>query len=151
MDVGPIALCTNDFVHIEMQIALTMAGVHAVIEQARLTEIRSGDCTVSGTLAIMGIEVAKRQSKFALPGAVRRRNGVKLLELAPNTRSAAQAFASDAEAPHTPGAWYSDPAGRYELRWWNRSCWTQCVSTKGRTMSDPIVCETVSPPERALT
>jgi len=53
--------------------------VVAVVHQARLTAIRSGNCTVSGTLAIKGTIVAKQKRRFDLPGAVRLHHGVALL------------------------------------------------------------------------
>jgi uncharacterized protein YxjI len=37
-----------------------------------------------------------------------------------------------------PANWYPDPMGRYELRYWNGSQWTEHVSTQGRTATDPV-------------
>jgi hypothetical protein len=35
--------------------------------------------------------------------------------------------------------WYTDPFGRYELRYWDGRAWTGHVSTKGQTsMDDPV-------------
>lgn len=64
---------------VELTVAFDMAGVLAVVRQARLTAIRSGNCTVTGKLAIKGTDVAQRQRRFDLPGAVRLRHGVALL------------------------------------------------------------------------
>lgn len=37
-----------------------------------------------------------------------------------------------------PANWYPDPMGRYELRYWNGSQWTEHVSTQGQTATDPV-------------
>ena len=66
-------------IEVELDVAFDIAGVVAVVHRARLTAIRSGNCTVSGTLAIERTVVAQRQRQFDLPGAVRLRHGVTLL------------------------------------------------------------------------
>ena len=39
----------------------------------------------------------------------------------------------------TPGAaWFPDPTGRHELRYWNGFAWTDSVSDRGYTAHDPI-------------
>ena len=133
-------------IEIELQIAFTMAGMLAVVRQARLTAIRSGTCTVTGSLAIQQTLITKRQRRFDLPGAVRLRHGVPLLEPAASTVPVAQTVVRDTKSPDKPGAWYSDPTRRHEFRWWDGSRWTQRVATQGRTMSDPVDFETVSGP-----
>jgi hypothetical protein len=67
-------------IEMTLEITFTMAGVLAVVKQARLTAIKSGNCTVAGSLTVAGFEVAKKQRKFDLPGAVRLRHGIALLE-----------------------------------------------------------------------
>jgi hypothetical protein len=67
-------------IEMTLEITFTMAAVLAVVKQARLTAIRSGNCTVAGSLTVAGFEVAKKQRKFDLPGAVRLRHGIALLE-----------------------------------------------------------------------
>jgi len=39
--------------------------------------------------------------------------------------------------PDVPANWYKDPSGRYELRYWNGSAWTEHVATGGRQSVDP--------------
>ena len=136
-------------VEIELEVALTIAGVIAVVKQGRLTEIQSGTCTASGSLAVQGIDMVKRQRKFDLYGAFRLGHGVPLLEPASSNDHVAPVVVRKAEAPTTPGAWYADPTRRYESRWWDGSRWTQHVATKGRTMSDPLVSEPDSEPATA--
>ena len=36
-----------------------------------------------------------------------------------------------------PG-WHPDPAGRWQLRWWDGSAWTAQVASGGRQASDPV-------------
>lgn len=40
-------------------------------------------------------------------------------------------------APSVPANWYKDPSGRFELRYWNGSAWTEHVSTGGTQSIDP--------------
>jgi Protein of unknown function (DUF2510) len=126
-------------VEIELEVALTIAAVIAVVKQGRLTEIQSGNCTASGSLAVQGIDMIKRQRKFDLYGAFRLGHGVPLLERAPSDDSVEPVVIGKADPPTTPGAWYSDPTRRYQSRWWDGSRWTQHVATNGRTMTDPLV------------
>lgn len=42
-------------------------------------------------------------------------------------------------APSVPPGWYADPAGRYELRYWDGSAWTEHVSRAGQQYTDPPV------------
>ena len=39
--------------------------------------------------------------------------------------------------PAIPAAWYKDPSGRYELRYWNGSTWTEPVARGGQQFTDP--------------
>ncbi|MGB9308625.1 MAG: DUF2510 domain-containing protein [Mycobacterium sp.] len=136
-------------VEIGLEVALTIAGVIAVVKEGRLTEIQSGSCTASGSLAVQGIDIIKRQRKFDLYGAFRLGQGLPPLEPAPSDDSVEPVVIHKAEVPSTPGAWYSDPTRRYESRWWDGSRWTQYVATNGRTMSDPLLSEPDSDPATA--
>lgn len=133
-------------VEIELEVALTIVGMIAVVKQARLMEIQAGSCTASGSLAIQGVEMIKRQRKFDLRGAFRLGNGVPLLDTTPTDEEVEPVVLRNAEVPTTPGAWHPDPTGRYESRWWDGSRWTQHVATNGRKMSDPLVSELNSHP-----
>jgi hypothetical protein len=66
-------------IEMELDVAFEMAGVVAVVREARLMAIRSGNCTVTGTLAIARAVVAQQRRQFDLPGAVRLHHGVALL------------------------------------------------------------------------
>ena len=38
-----------------------------------------------------------------------------------------------------PAAWYTDPSGRFELRYWDGKEWTEHVARGGRQFTDPPV------------
>lgn len=46
---------------------------------------------------------------------------------------------STASSGAAPAGWYPDPAGRYELRYWDGSQWTEHVSRAGQQYTDPPV------------
>ena len=48
-----------------------------------------------------------------------------------------QASATPAAAQDIPANWYKDPSGRFELRYWNGSAWTEHVSSGGSQSIDP--------------
>lgn len=132
-------------IEIKLEVSLTIAGMMAVVRQGQLTEIQSGNCTASGSLAVQGVNMITRQRKFDLYGAVRLGHGVPLLERAASDDDVEPVVLRKAEGPRTAGAWYSDPTRRYESRWWDGSRWTQHVSNQGHRMSDPLVRESDSP------
>jgi hypothetical protein len=41
--------------------------------------------------------------------------------------------------PSVPAGWYADPAGRFELRYWDGNAWTEHVSRGGQQYTDPPV------------
>jgi hypothetical protein len=54
----------------------------------------------------------------------------------------APAPAPAAAAPATPSIpadWYADPSGRFELRYWNGTAWTEHVARAGQQYTDPPV------------
>lgn len=56
------------------------------------------------------------------------------------TGSSQQAAATQAAAsPQVPAGWYADPAGRYELRYWDGGAWTEHVSRSGQQFTDPPI------------
>jgi hypothetical protein len=46
---------------------------------------------------------------------------------------------SAAPTPSVPAGWYADPAGRFELRYWDGTAWTEHVSRGGQQSTDPPV------------
>jgi hypothetical protein len=67
-------------IDVKMNVGFDVAGVLAVVRQARLTAVRSGTCTVTGKLTIEGAVVAQGKRGLDLPGAVQLRRGLALLE-----------------------------------------------------------------------
>ncbi len=53
--------------------------------------------------------------------------------------AAAPAAAAPTPTPSVPAGWYADPAGRFELRYWDGSTWTEHVSRAGQQFTDPPV------------
>lgn len=44
---------------------------------------------------------------------------------------------SSGAVPSVPANWYKDPSGRFEMRYWNGSEWTEHVATAGKQSVDP--------------
>ena len=53
----------------------------------------------------------------------------------PSTFAAAQTGATSG-GQAAPANWYKDPSGRFELRYWNGSAWTEHVATGGKQSTD---------------
>lgn len=51
----------------------------------------------------------------------------------------AEPVAAAAPTPSVPAGWYADPAGRFELRYWDGGTWTEHVSRAGQQYTDPPV------------
>ena len=52
---------------------------------------------------------------------------------------AAVSTSSSGGSASVPAAWYADPSGRYELRYWNGKEWTEHVARSGQQFTDPPV------------
>jgi hypothetical protein len=52
---------------------------------------------------------------------------------------AVEAAVEAAVESSVPAGWYADPSGRYELRYWDGSAWTEHVSRAGQQFTDPPV------------
>jgi hypothetical protein len=63
-------------------------------------------------------------------------------QTAPVTTAATPAYtpaAQPASTPAVPAGWYTDPSGRYELRYWNGDEWTEHVARNGQQYTDAPV------------
>jgi hypothetical protein len=89
-------------IEVKLDVTFDIAEVLAVVREGRLTEIRSGNCKVTGTLAVEGIVMAERSRKFDLPGALRLRHGVALVE--PTASAATAKRRGDDQSPPAPAA-----------------------------------------------
>jgi len=56
-----------------------------------------------------------------------------------STSGHASAHTAGPTTPAVPAAWYKDPSGRFELRYWNGTTWTEHVSRNGQQFTDPPV------------
>ncbi|MFM7391654.1 MAG: DUF2510 domain-containing protein [Actinomycetota bacterium] len=52
---------------------------------------------------------------------------------------ASDAGYATATTPAVPAAWYKDPSGRFEMRYWNGTAWTEHVARGGQQFTDPPV------------
>ena len=60
-------------------------------------------------------------------------------QTAPTAQSTPQQASTAAATSKTPAAWYADPSGRYELRYWDGNEWTEHVARSGQQFVDPPV------------
>ena len=47
--------------------------------------------------------------------------------------------AAPAAVTSTPAGWYPDPSGRFEMRYWDGSAWTEHVARGGQQYTDPPI------------
>lgn len=50
-----------------------------------------------------------------------------------------EAAPAQVSTPTTPAGWYPDPSGRFEMRYWDGSAWTEHVARGGQQFTDPPV------------
>ncbi|KOV12674.1 hypothetical protein ADK60_31265 [Streptomyces sp. XY431] len=93
-------------VRMELTLVIELAGIVAVVRQARLVALRAGSCTVTGTLKVDREKIVQRSRRFDLPGAVGLRNGIPLLadEAAPPGPGPATEARAGAETERLPQA-----------------------------------------------
>ena len=65
-------------------------------------------------------------------------SGAESSESSSSWGGSAQQAATPA-TPSVPAGWYADPAGRFELRYWDGAAWTEHVSRAGQQYTDPPV------------
>jgi hypothetical protein len=58
---------------------------------------------------------------------------------ATSVQTQATTSTSTSSNPKVPAAWYADPSGRYELRYWDGNEWTEHVARGGQQFVDPPV------------
>lgn len=57
---------------------------------------------------------------------------------APVATASSPSSAATGATPNVPADWHKDPSGRFELRYWNGTAWTEHVATGGKQSIDPI-------------
>ncbi len=82
------------------------------------------------------VQVAPRPG-MSTPTSTTTGTGTTASPTASAPQAAAPVTASTSTAPAVPANWYKDPSGRFELRYWNGSAWTEHVSTGGAQSIDP--------------
>ena len=70
---------------------------------------------------------------------LRRATGGAATAAVASTPTVATTNASSGGSSNAPAAWYADPSGRYELRYWDGSEWTEHVARGGQQFVDPPV------------
>jgi hypothetical protein len=65
--------------------------------------------------------------------------GATAQQVQPAQQSQQTTPATAPSTPSVPAGWYSDPSGRYELRYWDGTAWTEHVSRSGQQYTDPPV------------
>jgi hypothetical protein len=60
-------------------------------------------------------------------------------EPAPEPVAEPAAESAPAVESAVPAGWYADPSGRFELRYWDGTAWTEHVSRAGQQFTDPPV------------
>ncbi len=82
-----------------------------------------------------------RQTKAALDRSILQLDRMKLdVDLGKFDPGAEDEPTGDPFAPPTPppAAWFADPMGRHEMRYWDGTQWTPHVSTRGVQGTDPV-------------
>ena len=70
---------------------------------------------------------------------LRRQSGSSGAAVAAATTSVRPATSAPSSTANAPAAWYADPSGRYEMRYWDGSEWTEHVARGGQQFVDPPV------------
>lgn len=68
---------------VELTLRFRVAALVAVVRDAFLVRVRSGECTIDGTLAVQRTVLAERQGQLDLPGTMRLRAPIPLLRNEP--------------------------------------------------------------------
>ncbi|MBU6241920.1 MAG: DUF2510 domain-containing protein [Acidobacteria bacterium] len=108
-----------------LQIVATGSQVTAFVRRA----------AIAGSVTSTAATVAPTPASPA-PTAVSTPSPTPVSQPAATVATSTASSVGDAVAP---AAWYPDPSGRYELRYWNGSAWTEHVSRNGQQFTDPPV------------
>ena len=115
-----------------LQIVSTGSQVTAFARRAAIsTDINAG--TINATAAPTPVAANPTPTPAANPTPV---SQPAATAASSNPVTSTSSSVGDAVAP---AAWYPDPSGRYELRYWNGSAWTEHVSRNGQQFTDPPV------------
>ncbi len=117
-----------------LQIVSTGSQVTAFVRRAAIsTNINAGTINTTATAPSPANPTPTSPTPVSQPAATAASS--KPVTYGTTTTSTASSV-GDAVAP---AAWYPDPSGRFELRYWNGSAWTEHVSRNGQQFTDPPV------------
>lgn len=114
----------------------SLVGIHAL--GSELVAFLSRD---KKTAAQPAVETATEASPVAEPAGWASAPAAAPADIVTATPAAAPAAAQPAAARtgNPPANWYTDPSGRFELRYWDGNTWTEHVSRGGQQYTDPPV------------
>ena len=111
-----------------------------MLEYAALTSSDPADLARQMTeRSAQGWEILHIVSSGANITAFARRAAASASTTSAVSTSASTTNASTVGDAVAPAAWYPDPAGRFELRYWNGTAWTEHVSRNGQQSTDAPV------------
>ncbi len=112
--------------------------VCALLRVAPATQATSADTTPASTTASTG--AASTAGSAYQPAPAQPAYGAQTTAAyGSQTATPYQQHTPAPARPAVPAGWYADPAGRFELRYWDGSAWTEHVSRAGQQYTDPPV------------
>jgi hypothetical protein len=120
----------------------------AAVEEAPVVEAAVEEAPVEAVVEAAPVEAAVVAAAVAEPAgwavAPEPAPLAPIAEAAPAaapvyTPAPAPAYTPAPAAPAVPSGWYADPAGRFELRYWDGGAWTEHVSRAGQQFTDAPV------------
>jgi hypothetical protein len=110
------------------------------LDSASKTSSAAGSTTAAGAAAAgAATESAAGRWGQSTESAPAAESAAQPQSTARATQPAAAAAATAGADSSAPAGWYADPAGRYELRYWDGAQWTEHVSRAGQQYTDPPV------------
>ena len=116
-----------------LQVVSTGATVTAFVRRAAIAGVTTNTTTATPTASPTPVSPNPTPIPVSQPAAT---IGTSTASSTATTTASTASSVGDATAP---AAWYPDPSGRYELRYWNGSAWTEHVSRNGQQFTDPPV------------
>ena len=114
-----------------LQVVSTGATVTAFVRRAAIagTTTTTSPTTTTPTASPTPVSPNPTPTPVSQPAAT----------IASSTAATTASTSSSVGDATAPAAWYPDPSGRFELRYWNGSAWTEHVSRNGQQFTDPPV------------
>ena len=116
-----------------LQIVSTGSQVTAFVRRAAINGTTSSNPVASTPVATTSA------STTASTTATTASTSASFPSTATTASTTAASTASSVGDAVAPAAWYPDPSGRYELRYWDGAQWTEHVARAGSQFTDPPV------------